>query len=145
IEPTATMKFAFWGAEEQGLLGSTHYVDSLGQSEIDAIEAYVNADMIGSPNIGYFVYDDNPNGTFVRDDLTRLFEAAGINSEYVDVNERSDHASFIESGVPTGGVFSGAEGVKSSAQMGKWGGTAGQAYDSCYHSACDDRSNLDEE
>lgn len=145
VAPTATMKFAFWGAEEQGLLGSTHYVDSLGQAEVDAFEAYVNADMIGSPNIGYFVYNDNPNGNFIRDDLTSLFEAAGIDSDYVDVNGRSDHASFIDSGVPTSGVFSGAEGTKSSAQANKWGGTAGQAYDSCYHSACDDRSNLDEQ
>ncbi|NYF98523.1 M28 family peptidase [Janibacter cremeus] len=145
VEPTATMKFAFWGAEEQGLLGSTHYVDSLGQPEIESFEAYVNADMIGSPNIGYFVYDDNPNGNFIRDDLAGLFEAAGIDSDHVDVNGRSDHASFIDSGVPTSGVFSGAEGTKSSAQASKWGGTAGQAYDSCYHSACDDRGNLDEE
>ena len=57
-------------------------------------------------------------------------------------NGRSDYQAFIVNGIPSGGLFTGAEGVKTAAQAAKWGGTAGVAYDPCYHSACDTIDNL---
>ncbi|WP_082563923.1 M28 family peptidase [Nocardioides sp. Root140] len=142
-EPANHVRFGFWGAEELGLLGSTHYVDSLSTVEVDDLAAYFNFDMVGSPNPGYFVYDDDANGTELRDSLTASYDAAGIDSDYIDVDGRSDHAAFMQRGIPTAGTFSGAEGTKTSTQAAKWGGQAGQAYDPCYHSACDDIDNLD--
>ncbi len=136
------LRFGFWGAEELGLLGSKYYVNSLGSAERDKIELYLNFDMIGSPNPGYFVYNDNPAGNGARDDLTSYFTSKSIQTEYVDVQGRSDHAAFRSLGIATAGTFSGAEGTKTSAQATKWGGTAGQAYDPCYHRSCDNINNL---
>jgi aminopeptidase S len=140
--PTSKLRFAFWGAEEDGLIGSTYYVDNLPSDQLSAIQAYLNFDMIGSPNPGYFVYDDNPAGTELRDLLTAEFAERGIQSEYIDVGGRSDHASFIDAGIPTGGTFTGAEGIKSAEQAAKWGGTAGEAFDVCYHQSCDTVANI---
>jgi len=57
---------------------------------------------------------------------------------------RSDHASFKNAGIPVGGLFTGASRTKTSAQAAKWGGTAGQAFDRCYHSSCDTTSNIND-
>ena len=136
------LRFGFWGAEELGLLGSKYYVNNLPAAERDKIELYLNFDMIASPNPGYFVYNDNPAGNGARDDLTSYFTGKSIQTEYIDVQGRSDHAAFRSLGIPTAGTFSGAEGIKTSAQATKWGGTAGQAYDPCYHRSCDNINNL---
>ena len=57
------VRFSFWGAEEPGLLGSQAYVDSLDFEQQLDIAMYLNFDMIGSPNTGYFVYDgDDSDG-----------------------------------------------------------------------------------
>jgi aminopeptidase S len=141
--PTSKLRFAFWGAEEDGLIGSSHYVETLPADQLSAIQAYVNFDMIGSPNPGYFVYDDNPAGNELRDLLTAEFAERGIESEFIDVQGRSDHASFIDAGIPTGGTFTGAEGIKTDAQAAKWGGTAGEPFDVCYHQSCDTVDNID--
>ncbi|MGN0064288.1 MAG: M20/M25/M40 family metallo-hydrolase [Nocardioides sp.] len=141
--PRNKLRFAFWGAEEQGLLGSNHYMRNLATAEKDKIEVYLNFDMLGSVNPGYFVYDDNAAGDGVRDQITAYYDSKSIAWEYIDVQGRSDHASFRSYGIPTGGIFSGAEGTKTSAQAAKWGGTAGQPYDPCYHRACDTMSNVD--
>jgi hypothetical protein len=42
-------------------------------------------------------------------------------------------------------LFSGAEGIKTPEQAATYGGTAGEAYDPCYHQACDDITNLSSE
>jgi aminopeptidase S len=140
--PRNRVRFGFWGAEELGLVGSKYYVNNLPAAERDRIELYLNFDMIGSPNPGYFVYNDNPAGNGARDELTGYFTSKSVQTEYVDVQGRSDHAAFRALGIPTAGTFSGAEGIKTSAQASKWGGTAGQAYDPCYHRSCDTISNL---
>ncbi|MET7277110.1 M28 family metallopeptidase [Kribbella sp. NPDC005582] len=141
--PRNRLRFGFWGAEELGLLGSKYYVNNLPAAERDKVELYLNFDMIASPNPGYFVYDDNPAGNGARDDLTAYFTSKNIQTEYIDVQGRSDHAAFRSLGIPTAGTFSGAEGTKTSAQAAKWGGTAGAAYDACYHRSCDTINNLD--
>jgi aminopeptidase S len=140
--PRNRLRFGFWGAEELGLLGSKYYVNNLPTAERDKLELYLNFDMIASPNPGYFVYDDNPAGNGARDDLVAYFTTKSIQSEFIDVQGRSDHAAFRSLGIPTAGTFSGAEGTKTSAQAAKWGGTAGSAFDSCYHRSCDTINNL---
>lgn len=141
--PRNRIRFGFWGAEELGLLGSKYYVNNLPAADRDKIELYLNFDMIASPNPGYFVYDDNPAGNGARDDLVAYFTSKSVQTEFIDVQGRSDHAAFRSLGIPTAGTFSGAEGTKTSAQAAKWGGTAGQAFDPCYHRSCDTINNLD--
>jgi aminopeptidase S len=140
--PRNRLRFGFWGAEELGLLGSKYYVNNLPAAERDKIELYLNFDMIASPNPGYFVYNDNPAGNGARDDLVAYFASKNVQTEFIDVQGRSDHAAFRSLGIPTAGTFSGAEGTKTSAQAAKWGGTAGQAFDPCYHRTCDNINNL---
>ena len=141
--PRNHVRFGFWGAEELGLLGSKYYVGQLTTAQRSAIRSYQNFDMIASPNVGYFVYDDNAAGAAERDDFTAYYDGKGIPWEYIDVQGRSDHAAFRSNGIATGGIFSGAETLKSTAQASKWGGTAGRAFDACYHRSCDTNANLD--
>ncbi|CAM3925874.1 Hydrolase [Nocardioides zeicaulis] len=140
--PRNHLRFAWWGAEEQGLLGSNYYMRNLPTADKDRIDLYMNYDMVGSPNPGYFVYDDNAAGNGARDTMTAYYTSKGIPWEYIDVQGRSDHASFRSYGIPTTGMYSGGEDIKTSAQASKWGGTAGKAFDACYHRSCDTMSNI---
>ncbi|GAB2768047.1 M28 family metallopeptidase [Amycolatopsis magusensis] len=145
LQPQKHLRFGWWGAEELGLIGSTRYVNSLTTAQRSLIKAYVNFDMTGSPNPAYFVYSSSgqPTGSSaIENTLKAGFQAKGVATEPTNVGGRSDHAAFARAGIPIGGTFSGAEGIKTSAQAQKWGGTAGQAYDRCYHRSCDTTSNI---
>lgn len=145
------VRFAFWGAEESGLLGSHHYVDSLSPDELDGIYANLNFDMLGSPNYVRFVYDGDgsdsePAGPPGSGEIERIFtdhfDSQGLASAPTEFSGRSDYGPFIAVGIPAGGLFTGAEGVKTPEEAAIYGGTAGEAYDPCYHSACDTINNL---
>ncbi|RPF35521.1 M28 family metallopeptidase [Streptomyces sp. TLI_185] len=139
--PAKHLRFAWWGAEELGIVGSGHYVDGLSAAHRSKISSYLNFDMIGSPNPGYFVYDDDPA---IEKTFKDYFTGLGIATEpETEGDGRSDHAPFKDAGVPVGGLFSGADYVKTAAQAAKWGGTSGKAFDACYHSSCDTTSNID--
>jgi Zn-dependent M28 family amino/carboxypeptidase len=151
-KPTNTVRFAWWGAEELGLLGSTEYVATLPAAELEKIAAYLNFDMVGSPNFARFVYDgDNsdgegagpgPTGSAAIEDLFEKFYAdRGLAYEGTDFDGRSDYGPFIAAGVPAGGLFTGAEDIKTPEQAARYGGTAGVAFDPCYHQACDTFAN----
>ena len=58
---------------------------------------------------------------------------------------RSDYGRFIFYGIPAGGLFTGAEGVKTPAEAAVFGGQAGVAYDVCYHQACDTFANVNQQ
>jgi aminopeptidase S len=141
-QPTKHLRFAWWGAEELGMVGSRYYVNSLTTANRAKISGYLNFDMIGSPNPGYFVYDDDPviEKTF-KDYFTGLGVATEIETEG---DGRSDHAYFKSAGIPVGGLFTGASTRKTAAQVTKWGGTAGVAFDRCYHSSCDTTTNIND-
>ncbi len=140
--PAATLRFAWWGAEEYGMVGSGYYVDNLPSNELARITAYLNFDMVGSPNPGYFVYDDVPALQQLFNDY---FGTIGVPTEIeTEGDGRSDHASFKSAGVQVGGLFSGADYTKTSTQAAQWGGTAGQPFDSCYHSSCDTINNIND-
>lgn len=49
---------------------------------------------------------------------------------------RSDYGPFLDVNIPAGGLFTGAEEVKTEADVAKWGGIVGEAYDQCYHKVC---------
>jgi Zn-dependent M28 family amino/carboxypeptidase len=147
------VRFAFWGAEELGLLGSEHYVNSLTEAQRAKIYANLNFDMVGSPNYVRFVYDgdgsadpDAPAGPPGSDAIEKIFvdyfKSKDLASEPTPFDGRSDYGPFIAVGIPAGGLFSGAEGIKTPQEAAIYGGTAGVAYDKCYHQACDTINNL---
>ncbi|MGW6545802.1 M28 family metallopeptidase [Streptomyces massasporeus] len=141
-KPTKHLRFAWWGAEELGLVGSRYYVNRLTSGDRSRISAYLNFDMIGSPNPGYFVYDDDPA---IEKTFKDYFGGIGVPTEIeTEGDGRSDHAPFKSAGVPVGGLFTGASRTMSSAQAAKWGGTAGRAFDRCYHSSCDTTANIND-
>jgi Zn-dependent M28 family amino/carboxypeptidase len=149
IKPKNTVRFAWWGAEESGLLGSEHYVANLTPEEQDAITLYLNFDMIASPNYMLGVYDgDNstfptppgfipPGSAEIEDVFEKFYADRGQAFNDTEFSGRSDYGPFIAVGIPAGGLFTGAEGVKTEAQAEAYGGLAGVAYDPCYHSFCD--------
>ncbi|MEU5028260.1 M28 family metallopeptidase [Streptomyces milbemycinicus] len=142
LQPTKHLRFGWWGAEELGMVGSRYYVNSLSTANRAKIDSYLNFDMIGSPNPGYFVYDDDTRLESVFKDF---FATKGVPTEIeTEGDGRSDHAPFKNVGVPVGGLFSGADYTKTAAQAQKWGGTSGQAFDRCYHRSCDTSSNIND-
>ncbi|MFB7179677.1 M28 family metallopeptidase [Streptomyces sp. NPDC056257] len=142
LQPTKHLRFGWWGAEELGLIGSKYYVNNLPAAEKAKISGYLNFDMIGSPNPGYFVYDDDPT---IEQTFKNYYAGLGIPTEIeTEGDGRSDHAPFKNAGIPVGGLFSGADYTKTAAQAQKWGGTSGQAFDRCYHSSCDSLSNIND-
>ncbi|MCZ0980815.1 M28 family metallopeptidase [Streptomyces diastatochromogenes] len=142
LQPTKHLRFAWWGAEELGLVGSKYYVNNLPATERSKISGYLNFDMIGSPNPGYFVYDDDPT---LEQTFKDYYAGLGIPTEIeTEGDGRSDHAPFKNVGIPVGGLFSGADYIKTAAQAQKWGGTSGQAFDRCYHASCDTSANIND-
>lgn len=154
VEPVNQVRFALWAAEEAGLVGSTHYVESLSAAERGQIALYLNFDMIASPNYVYFVYDIDDSGggaglgpegpAQIEQTFERYYASAGLPFKSTGFDGRSDHAAFVEAGIPAGGLFTGADGTKTAAEAAVWGGTAGAAHDPCYHAACDTVENINQ-
>jgi Zn-dependent M28 family amino/carboxypeptidase len=152
LKPENTLRFAWWGGEEAGLVGSTAYVNDLSAAERDRIALYLNFDMVGSPNYIFMVYDADestfeapvpiPTGSPAIEDVFESFFT--LRNEPYDDSEfsgRSDYQAFIENGIPAGGLFTGAEEIKTAEQAAIWGGTVGAQFDPCYHLACDTFAN----
>ncbi|MGO4689339.1 M28 family peptidase [Glaciibacter sp. 2TAF33] len=153
VKPQQMVRFAFWGAEESGLLGSTHYVDSLSDDQLSTIYANLNFDMLGSPNYVRFVYDGDgsadpdglagpPGSAQIEAVFNDYFAGKGLATAPTAFDGRSDYGPFIAAGIPAGGLFSGAEELKTAEEAAVYGGTAGAPYDACYHQACDTANNL---
>jgi aminopeptidase S len=120
FRPRSLLRFALWGAEERGLIGSRYYVDNLPQSERGKIKYYLNYDMVGAKNTSVWrVYQNNPT---VAAAYQEYFRIRGASMQLGPPGGGSDHQSFIRIGVPIGGVFSGS--------------------DPCYHRACDTINNV---
>jgi Zn-dependent M28 family amino/carboxypeptidase len=150
IEPRNRVRFAFWGGEESGLFGSQHYVDNLTDAQFANIWANLNFDMIASPNFVRFIYDGDgsafdiagpPGSDTIEAIFKEYFDNRSQPSEPTAFDGRSDYFAFINAGIPAGGLFTGAEVHKTEAQAELFGGTAGVAFDPCYHQACDDIRN----
>ena len=153
IQPKNTVRFVWWGAEEAGTLGSDFYVGELTEEEAGDIALYMNFDMLASPNFARFIFDGNgsafpatgagPEGSgAIERVFQRYFENKGLATAQSELNGRSDYAAFMDADIPIGGLFTGADGQKTESQAALFGGTAGEAYDPCYHLACDDIDNI---
>ncbi len=145
------VRLAFWGAEELGLLGSSYYVQELSTAAIQSIALYLNLDMIASPNSSRFLYDGDgsafgevgpPGSAGIEAALKQAYDDVDLPTLETAFDGRSDYGPFIAAGVPSGGIFTGAEGLKSESEIASFGGIAGP-YDPCYHRSCDDGSNYD--
>lgn len=162
--PENTVRFAWWGAEEiRGYPGSTDYVEDLeDDGDLDSLAAYLNFDMLASPNYVVGVYDPRtaaretddeddeysglpvPEGSqAVMEVFTEYFAAAGQAWVPTSWNIESDQVAFAEAGVPVGGLFSGSGEDKSEAEAELFGGLAGAPRDPNYHRPGDDLDNVD--
>jgi Zn-dependent M28 family amino/carboxypeptidase len=88
--------------------------------------------------------DGSPQGSA---EISELFfdylDSQALTGEELDLEGRSDHGPFIRAGIPVGGLFTGAEDLKTSEEAELFGGTAGSPHDPCYHQACDTVENVD--
>ena len=144
------LRFIWFAAEEFNLLGSQFYVNDLTAAERGQIELMLNFDMVGSANFVRFRYDGSsaagpPGSAEIERVFADYFASQGLASEETPFNGRSDYGPFIAASpgpfIPAGGLFTGAEGIKTAAQAATYGGTAGAAYDPCYHQVCDTFAN----
>jgi Zn-dependent M28 family amino/carboxypeptidase len=141
------VRFAFWAAEERGLIGSRHHVDSLSEEERRRIVLYVNLDMVGSTNFVRYIVGpaqlSNESAATARREILAYFQEHQLPIEEREaVRTRTDDATFSRKGIPTLGLFTGAGGRKSESEAGLFAGEAGHRYDPCYHRACDTIANI---
>ncbi|GIM90544.1 M20/M25/M40 family metallo-hydrolase [Paractinoplanes toevensis] len=132
LRPAKRIRFGFWGAEEQGDIGSSYYVSHLAGGETAKIDAYLNFDMVGNKvengkAVGWSLYaDGQSNG--LNTPFKTYFTSKGITvNPSLDTDDRSDHAAFKNAGVKVTGVSS----VRSLNELG-----------ACYHKACDDLTDV---
>ena len=154
------IRFCWWGAEELGLLGSAHHVKqaklsfAIGERISDYL-ININFDMLGSPNFIFGIYDGtqtNSGSGKVTELFRDWFVQKNLPWDYTDFDGRSDYAPFLAAGVVTGGLFSGADDVKTESQRNRYekilgqglGGTADIFQDHCYHKSCDSIDNINQ-
>ncbi len=156
-EVRSAVRFGFWGAEELGLIGSRKYIQSLDVNALKDIALYLNFDMLGSPNPGYFTYDGDqslpvdkrgnpvvPEGSAgIERSLAAYLNSAGKTPQDTSFDGRSDYDGFTLAGIPSGGLFSGAENKKTPEEAKLWGGTADQPFDPNYHKNTDTLDHID--
>ena len=158
--PINTVRFSWWGAEEANLVGSDFYVNDLAANaprELNRIKAYLNFDMVGSPNFARFIYDGNqsefpedlvpvpPGSAEIEALFEKFYSDRGLAFEDTAFDGRSDYQAFALAGIPAGGLFTGAEDTKTPEQAALYGGQAGEAFDPCYHQECDTIGNFNRE
>lgn len=144
------VRFAFFGSEEEGAVGSTAYVESLSADERQQIKLYLNVDMVASPNAGYLVQGGKggdlstagpPGSETVSQVLVDELARTGVNAEIIEF-VGDDESAFVEARIPSGGAENGDQEEKSDDQARAWGGQAGEEFDRCYHMACDSLNNV---
>lgn len=149
------VRIGIWGAEEVGLVGSTHYVESLSEEELGKITSYLNYDMIGSNNYAVSTLDANgdyrdipedvkvPEGSVELEKLyTDYFDS--VDQPYIgaEFSGRSDYQAFMDAGIAVGGVNSGADEVKTEEEAKMFGGEVGKQLDTNYHKITDSLENV---
>jgi Zn-dependent M28 family amino/carboxypeptidase len=153
-----TVRFALWGSEENALQGSTKYVRGLDREQLDGIALYLNLEMIGSPNAGYFTYDGDQTGQAnpeiplraipegsagIERTLAGYLNSAGVRPADMPLARYTDYQAFLDAGVPVGGLTTGASQRKTEVQARLWGGRAGAPFDPNYRTARDTVDNID--
>ncbi|ESK93635.1 aminopeptidase y [Moniliophthora roreri MCA 2997] len=130
------VRFAWWGAEENGLLGSKFFTENLSAEEINDLLLYLNFDMVGRGYYGVFDGDGDtyglagPPGSDVIETLFHeFFESVNITVTPAVFTGGSDYRHFMEDlNKPVGGLHTGT----------------GVDQDPCYHQACDGYENVNQ-
>ncbi len=152
-KPQNKIRFAWWGAEEVGLIGSYHYLDNLSPADRRNIAMYLNVDSIASHNFirgvedgdlsdtrdePGTIYQETPAGSgAIEQVLLNYFRSQNLPTKPTPLTGMTDYEGFAEYGIPFGGLYTGLDGLKTEAEALLFGGMAGEPYDSCYHRACD--------
>ena len=154
------VRFVFWGAEEDGPNGAMDYVFGLDRDRLNDIALYLNFDMLGSPNAGFFTDDgdqsgppgagiafgDVPEGSAgIERTLDGYLNLAGKRPADMPLNARADYHPFMVAGVPIGGMTAGGPQTKTTVQARLWGGQAGVPFDPNYQSRRDTVDNVNRE
>ena len=154
------VRFALWGSEENSLQGATKYIRGLPGGALDEIALYLNLEMIGSPNAGYFTYDGDQSGQLnpeipldtipdgsagIERTLSGYLNSAGARPADMPLTRYTDYSAFLTAGVPVGGVTAGASQRKTEVQARLWGGRPGVPYDPNYRTPRDTVDNIDRE
>ncbi|MFI5750191.1 M20/M25/M40 family metallo-hydrolase [Streptomyces sp. NPDC051644] len=124
LKPERHLRFAWWGAEELGLIGSADYVKKLSSAERRRIDVYLNFDQAGSKNTRQWlvIHDDERGETEAQQAFEAWFAERNIPTFDIGVGG-SDHESFANAGIPSSGFSTGIS--------------------DCIHEACDDLANVD--
>ena len=141
-EPAVTVRFAWWGGEELGLLGSQAYVDRLSADELGADHRV----------------PQRRHARLAERRLLRLRRRRGPRAGAVRRAGGAGRPGCAGDAGPTGaattprsrpracpsaGCSPAPRATKSEQEAQQWGGTAGEPYDPCYHASCDDLGNVD--
>jgi len=119
--------------------------------------------MLGSPNFIFGIYEGStapantpaaarPGSTKMTTLFQGWFNDNQLPWDPTSFDGRSDYGPFLAAGIAAGGLFSGADGVKSVATRNRYAallgsslaGTAGIRLDICYHQACDTTANINQ-
>jgi hypothetical protein len=152
------VRFTFWGAQDTGLQGSSKYVAGLGKDGLDDIALYLDFDLLGSTNAGYFTLDGDQSGqpnpdvpaarvpvgsAGVERTLAGYLNLAGVRPADMPLGLASDYSAFLRAGIPIGGITSGSSQRKTATQARLWGGRAGVPFDPNYQTPADTIANVD--
>lgn len=152
------VRFALWGSEEYGLQGAAKYVRGLPPDQLGDIAMYLDVEMVGSPNAGYFTYDGDqsaqpnpdiplqavPEGSAgIERMLAGYLNSAGVRPADMPLTKNSDYYAFLAAGIPIGGLTTGASQRKTDVQARLWGGRAGTAFDPYWHTPRDSLDTID--
>eukprot|EP00343_Euplotes_focardii_P008726 CAMPEP_0205826162 /NCGR_PEP_ID=MMETSP0206-20130828/27798_1 /ASSEMBLY_ACC=CAM_ASM_000279 /TAXON_ID=36767 /ORGANISM="Euplotes focardii, Strain TN1" /LENGTH=513 /DNA_ID=CAMNT_0053125871 /DNA_START=25 /DNA_END=1566 /DNA_ORIENTATION=- len=151
--PQNQVRFAWWGAEEIGLLGSYHYVDQLKPYQRASIACALNFDMMASPNGQRQVHNGTltPRNTSsdvversnrITDLFGNFFDSEDIAWRGTATTGGSDFLPFVLKQIPVGGLNTGAGAYKTMDERAEFGGFANAPMDPCYHQPCDTLPNI---
>jgi len=143
--PRNKVRFLWFGAAEDGLIGSQDYAKNMSDRDVANTDVMIDTDMIASPNYARLVYDGDgsePDGTpgpdgsgTIENVFKRYFARRGMARQPIPFDGRSNYVGFVDRGIPSGGIFAGAEAPKTAEQIALFGGVEGEQLDPCYHEA----------
>lgn len=104
VRPRRTIRIALWGGEEQGLLGSSRYVEQHLAGEEnrqarDKFSIYLNLDPGGGPIYGFFL-EGNEAIRPIFGAYLKPFEDLGATTLTMQGIGSTDHVPFIRVGIP---------------------------------------------
>ncbi|XP_065827069.1 aminopeptidase-like [Oscarella lobularis] len=154
-KPINKVRFAWWGGEELGLLGSKYYVNTLTEEGKSNHSLNLNFDMLASPNFIRQVYTINGSSFAGSDEFVcacyrvqELFEDRFRQKDALyqtgPFGGGSDYVHFMDTNIPAGALATGAGSLKTVEERELFGGFPNAALDTCYHQSCDTVSNIDQ-